>query len=97
MAVGYNNKIQLGEVHAKSLDVVLEGRCVVPGVEEDVLAVMFDEGGKPPVFRDSFIVGKRVIENRNAIFCDGIPVNDEMKRNQREPEKSTNDFHGKPP
>ena len=97
MAVRNHNKIQLGEVHAKSFDVVLECSCVVPGVEKDALAVVLDEGGKAPVFRDRFVVGKRVIENRDAILGFSMPRNCKQEKSYREREESANDFHRKPP
>src|SRR6266478_1095393 len=95
MAMRNDDKIQLGEVHAKSFDVVLECSCVVPGVEKDALAVVLDEGGKAPVFRDRFVVGKRVIENRNAILGDGIPGNCKQGKSCGEREESANEFHRK--
>jgi hypothetical protein len=69
MAVRNDNKIQLREIDAKGFDVVLERRRIVSGVKQYALAIVFDEGGKAPVFGDSFVIGKRVIEDRNAILC----------------------------
>src|SRR5437899_9494240 len=96
MAVRYNNKIQLGEVHAKSFDVMLECRRIVSSVEEDALAVMLEESRKAPVFGDRFVIGKRVIENRNAILGgDSIAGNCKQDKSCGEREESANDFHRK--
>src|SRR2546422_10110765 len=95
MAVRNDDKIQLGEIHAEGFDVMLECRCIVSGVEEYALTVMFDESRKAPVFRDRLVVGKRVIENRNAILGDGIPGNCKQGKSCGEREESANDFHRK--
>src|SRR2546427_11642904 len=97
MAMRNDDKIQLGEIHAKGFDVVLECRRIVSRVEEDALAVVLDEGRKAPVFRDRFVVGKRVIENRDAILGFSMPRNCKQEKSYREREESANDFHRKPP
>jgi hypothetical protein len=79
MAVRNDDKIQLGEVHTKRFDVVLECRRIVSSVEEYALTVVFDESRKTPVLGDSFVIGERVIENRNAILGDGMRGNCKYK------------------
>src|SRR5258708_2016196 len=97
MTVRNDDKIQLGEIHAEGFDVILECRRIVAGVEEYALTVMFDESRKAPVLRDSLVVGKRVVENRNAILGSGVRGNDKQEKSCGERKESANDFHRKPP
>ena len=61
MAVGNDNKIQLGEVHAQGFDIVLECRRIVPGIKKNVFAAVFHQRGETPILGHIFGVGKSVI------------------------------------
>jgi len=61
-----NSKVEFGEVNVEGFDVVLEDFGVVPGVEEDALAVVLDEGGESPVASKSRIGAEGVVENSDA-------------------------------
>ncbi len=97
VTVRNNGEVDLGKVNVEGLDVVLENFRVVASVEEDALAVVLDEGGKAPVFRERFVVGKRVIQNRNAILGFSMPRNCKQEKSYGEPEESANNFHREPP
>src|SRR5258708_38216846 len=92
-----NNKVEFGEINVEGLDVVLEDFGIVAGVEEDALAVMFDESREAPVSRDSFVIGKRVVENCHAILGKSMPGKHKRKKNCHQDEESANEFHQKPP
>jgi len=69
VTMGNNDKVEFGKINVEGLDVVLEDFRIVAGVEEYALAIVFNESGKAPVFGDSFVIGKRVIKDRDAILC----------------------------
>jgi hypothetical protein len=54
VTVRHDDKVELGQVDALGLDVLVEGLGIVAGVEKDAFAADFDQGG---VAQASFIDG----------------------------------------
>ncbi len=50
MAMGHDHEIERGQVDTLGLHVVRKDLGVVAGVEQDALAAILDEGGKPQSF-----------------------------------------------
>ena len=63
VAVRHDDEIQLGEIDALGLDVVGEDVRVVAGVEQNPLAVDFDQGGVAPVLLRRRVLAEGVVEN----------------------------------
>jgi hypothetical protein len=68
VAVGDHHKIEFGEVDAQGLHVVLKNRGIVPGVEQDPLAVVLDERGKSPVPGQPLRFAEGIVENGHFIL-----------------------------
>lgn len=60
-------KSEFGEIDAEGFAVVLENVGLVAGIEENALAVVFDERGEAPIFGDEFGIAEGVVKNGDAI------------------------------
>jgi len=73
MAVGDDRIIQRSQIEPGSLKVLFEYRFVVPRIEQDFLAFIFDQRGKTPVLVESRIISESVVEDGDAVAaCTGF-------------------------
>jgi hypothetical protein len=63
MSMGNHYGIELFQIDAKLLDVVLEDFCIVTGIEQNSPAAVFHQRRKPPVFLKRRGRAKRVIQD----------------------------------
>ena len=66
VAMGDDCKIEPSEINASRFDVLRQNIWVVAGVEQDALAIHFDERGKAPVLLHGGILAECVVEDSDA-------------------------------
>src|SRR5262249_59641321 len=65
MAVRDNGEIKLPQIDAFGVDIVSKDIGIVAGVEQNALAAILDERGKPPVLLHRRGLAERVVKNRD--------------------------------
>ena len=97
VAVGDHHKIEFGEVDAQRLHVVLKNRGIVPGVEQDPLAVVLDERGKSPVLGQLLRFAEGIVENGHFILGPAGHGSQTQQHQQNRDNPQDVDSHGMPP
>src|SRR6267143_6331541 len=88
-----NDEVEFREINVEGLDVVLEDFGIVASVEEDVLAIVLDEGGKSPVSGELRIIAERVVEDRDAVGREGGARQKGEAKETRKARKAENRTH----
>ena len=68
MAMRDHHHVQSREVHSQLFDVLLEAYGIVSRIEQDSLAVHFDQCRIAPIRVDARFIGKRVVQNGHLIL-----------------------------